>query len=159
MCKTDSWWEASALSDDLGAWDGRREGGSRRSLLYICIYVNIHICIIMACVVQQKPTQHCKAVFLQLKNKFKKEGRASLVAQWWRIRQPMQETWAWSLVWEDPTCPGAAELCVTAAELCSRAPEPQLLKPANLQLRLTAEKPQQWGACVPQLASTPSRLY
>ena len=30
------------------------------------------ICLIMACiVVHQKPTRHCKPVFLQLKNKFK----------------------------------------------------------------------------------------
>ena len=140
MCETDSWWEASALSDDLGAWDGRREGGSRRSLLYICIYVNIHICIIMACVVQQKPTQHCKAVFLQLKNKIKKEGRASLVAQWWRICQPMQETWVWSLVWEDPTCLGVAKPMHHSCWPVLRAPEPQLLKPANLQLCLTARE-------------------
>ena len=30
--------------------------------------------------------------------------RASLVAQWLRIRLLMQETWVWSLVWEDPMC-------------------------------------------------------
>ena len=27
-----------------------------------------------------------------------------LVAQWWRNRLPIQETWIWSLIQEDPTC-------------------------------------------------------
>ena len=52
------------LCDDLEGWDGRGQGGSRRrlkSLQMICI------------VVWQKPTQHCKAIILQLENKiFKK---------------------------------------------------------------------------------------
>ena len=40
-----------------------------------------------------------------------KEGnlRASLVAQWWKIYPPMQETWVWSLIWEDLTCHGATK--------------------------------------------------
>ena len=33
--------------------------------------------------------------------------RASLVAQWLRIRLPMQGTRVRALVWEDPTCRGA----------------------------------------------------
>ena len=33
----------------------------------------------------------------------------SLVAQWLRIRLPMQETWVRALVWEDPTCYGATK--------------------------------------------------
>ena len=33
--------------------------------------------------------------------------RISLVAQWMRICLPLQGTWVWSLVWEDPTCLGA----------------------------------------------------
>ena len=33
---------------------------------------------------------------------------ASLVAQWLRICLPMQGTWVRALVWEDPTCRGAA---------------------------------------------------
>ena len=35
--------------------------------------------------------------------------RASLVAQWLRIRLPMQGTWVRALVWEDPTCHGATK--------------------------------------------------
>ena len=33
----------------------------------------------------------------------------SLVAQWLRIRLPMQGTWVQALVWEDPTCHGATK--------------------------------------------------
>ena len=37
-------------------------------------------------------------------------NRKKLGLPWWlRIHLPMQETWVWSLVWEDPTCCGAAE--------------------------------------------------
>ena len=35
--------------------------------------------------------------------------RASLVAQWLRIRLPMQGTWVRALVQEDPTCHGATK--------------------------------------------------
>ena len=38
----------------------------------------------------------------------KNHNRASLVAQWLRIRLPMQGTRVRALVWEDPTCRGAA---------------------------------------------------
>ena len=34
---------------------------------------------------------------------------APLVAQWLRIRLPMQGTWVQALVWEDPTCRGATK--------------------------------------------------
>ena len=36
-------------------------------------------------------------------------GGASLVAQWLRIRLPMQGTWVQALVWVDPTCRGATK--------------------------------------------------
>ena len=39
---------------------------------------------------------------------FQNESRASLVAQWLRICLPMQGTRVRALVWEDPTCRGAA---------------------------------------------------
>ena len=49
--------------------------------------------------------------------------RASLVEQWIGTHLPVQETWVLSLVWEDPTCHGAADpMCHT-----------QLLKPAPLE--------------------------
>ena len=37
----------------------------------------------------------------------KKKAGASLVAQWLRIRLPIQGTWVRALAWEDPTCCGA----------------------------------------------------
>ena len=37
------------------------------------------------------------------------EWRASLVAQWLRIRLPLQGTQVRALVWEDPTCHGATK--------------------------------------------------
>ena len=43
------------------------------------------------------------------KKKTKNQSRASLVAQWLRIRLPMQGTWVRALVREDPTCRGAAK--------------------------------------------------
>ena len=50
--------------------------------------------------------------------------RASLVEQWIGTHLPVQETWVLSLVWEDPTCHGAADpMCHT-----------QLLKPAPQSL-------------------------
>ena len=39
---------------------------------------------------------------------YKTDCRASLVAQWLRICLPMQGTRVRALVWEDPTCRGAA---------------------------------------------------
>ena len=42
--------------------------------------------------------------------RFKEERhRTSLVAQWLRIRLPMQGTWVRALVREDPTCHGATK--------------------------------------------------
>ena len=68
--------------------------------------------------------------------------RASLVAQWWRIRLPVQEMQVPSLVREDPTCLGAAKL------LCHScwAHVPQLRKPEHprahaLQRDASSEKP------------------
>ena len=38
------------------------------------------------------------------REKYKKLTRGFLVAQWLRVHLLMQETWIWSLVWEDPRC-------------------------------------------------------
>ena len=56
---------------------------------------------------------------------------ASLVAQWLRIRLPMQGTQVQSLVQEDPTCRGATEpMCHTTTEAhAPRARAPQQEKP------------------------------
>ena len=44
----------------------------------------------------------------QSEKEIKKIIRASLVVQWLRICLPMQGTRVRALVWEDPTCHGAA---------------------------------------------------
>ena len=66
---------------------------------------------------------------------------ASLVAQWLRIRLQIQETWALALVWEDPTCRGAAKPVCHNYWACTLEPVshnywahvPQLRKPACLE--------------------------
>ena len=76
-----------------------------------------------------------------------------LVAQWLRIRLPMQGTWVQALVWEDPTCRRATKpVCLNywactlepASHNCwslhSRAHEPQLLKPARLEPMLRKKR-------------------
>ena len=59
----------------------------------------------------------------------KRNLRDSLVAQWFRIRLPMQDTRVRALVWEDPTCRGATK--PVRHNYWARVP--QLLKPVCLQ--------------------------
>ena len=69
-------------------------------------------------------------------NQNKPEG-TSLVAQWLRIRLPMQGTQVRAPVREDPTCRGATKparhnyWACALLSLRSRACEPQLLKPVH----------------------------
>ena len=89
----------------------------------------------------------------------------SLVAQWLRIRLPMQGTWVRSLVWEDPTCHGATKpmhhnYWACALEL---AREPQLLSPRATTTEahmpraraLQQKQPPQWEACALQRIVAP----
>ena len=72
---------------------------------------------------------------------FKGQLWASLVAQWLRIHLPMQGTWVWSLVQEDPTCHGATGPLRHNCWACALGPAshhywahvPQLLKPMSLE--------------------------
>ena len=65
----------------------------------------------------------------------------SLVVQWLRICLPMQGTWVWALVWEDPTCcratkPVCHKYWAYALEPASHnywACVPWLLKPMHLE--------------------------
>ena len=72
---------------------------------------------------------------------------ASLVAQWLRICLPMQGTWVWALVWEDPTCRRAAKPVRHNYWACtSGACAPQQQRPAHLDeewppLAATGESP------------------
>ena len=84
----------------------------------------------------------------------------SLVAQWLRIRLPMQGTWVRSLVWEDPTCHGATNPMRHNYWDCALEPAshnywarvPQLLKPVHpTACAPQQEKPPQWEARALQL--------
>ena len=67
----------------------------------------------------------------------------SLVLQWLRICLPMQGTWVWSLVWEDPTC------CRETKPL-----RHNYWSPCALNLAPQQEKPPQWEAMLQK--SSPS---
>ena len=50
----------------------------------------------------------CSTSLISREMQIKTIMRASLVAQWLRVCLPVQGTWVRALVWEDPTCRGAA---------------------------------------------------
>ena len=89
----------------------------------------------------------------------------SLVAQWLRIRLPMQGTLVRSLVREYPTCCGATKpvhhnYWAYALEPASHnywACVPQLLKPMRLEPMLCSKKLPQWEARAPQRGVAPAR--
>ena len=92
---------------------------------------------------------------------------ASLVAQWWRICLPKQETQVWPLVGEDPTCHWATKPLPHNCWACALEPErrnygarmPQLLKPVCPRAQTPRqEKPSQWEAHILQLESSPRSL-
>ena len=82
------------------------------------------------------------------KKKKKKKGRwrASLVAQWLRIRLPMQRTRVRALVWEDPTCRGATGPVSHNYWAC-----------ASGACALQQERPRQWEARAPRWRVAPAR--
>ena len=90
MCKIDGWWEIAVLHrepisvllcEDLEGWDGGRRGRLQREGIYIQLWLIF--------IVWQKSTQHCKAIFLQLKNKFKKislpKCKEKLHSETWKV--------------------------------------------------------------------------
>ena len=80
-------------------------------------------------------------------------ARASLVAQWLRIRLLMQETWVRSLVWEDPTCCRVTKpMCRnywahTPESLCSAAREATAMGNMRTTARESPCSPQPGKAC------------
>ena len=95
---------------------------------------------------------------------------ASLVAQWLRICLPMQETWVWALVPEDPTCRGATKPVRHNYWACALEPtchnywacalEPMSHNYWACTPRACApqqEKPLQWEARAPQRRVAPAR--
>ena len=84
----------------------------------------------------------------------KNRSKASLVAQWWRIHLPMQDTWVQSLIWEDPSCCGATNPEHHNYWVCALESETHgywSLRACDLQ----QEKPLQWEALGLQLRSSP----
>ena len=76
----------------------------------------------------------------------KHNSGASLVAQWLEIRLPMQGTRVRALVWEDPTCRGAAGPASHSYWACaSGACAPR------------QERPRQWEARAPRWRVAPAR--
>ena len=73
---------------------------------------------------------------------------ASLVAQWLRICLPMQGTRVRALVWEDPTCCGAAGprepqlLSLRVWSLCSAAREAAIVRGLRTAVRSGPRSPQ-----------------
>ena len=89
-------------------------------------------------------------------HRVKKPLRASLVAQWLRIRLPMQGTWVRALIWEDPTCRGA-HVC---QNYWACAPQPASHNYWARTPRAHApqqENPLQWEAHAPQWRVAPAR--
>ena len=71
------------LCDDLEAWDGLEGGGTfKKEAIYVYLWL-IHI------VVQQKPTEHCKAIIFQskinLKRKLKNYKIFNVYKSYWYI--------------------------------------------------------------------------
>ena len=82
-CKTDSQWELAvwlwelklSLCESLEGWDGVGGGRELQEGGDLCILWLIHVDV------RQKPTQHCKAIILQLKiNKKRIDGKMN----YWR---------------------------------------------------------------------------
>ena len=78
---------------------------------------------------------------IKINNSIKKLANGtSLVVQWLRICLPVQGTWVWALVWEDPTCCRATKPVCHKYWDCALEPAShnywacvlQLLKPARL---------------------------
>ena len=75
-------------------------------------------------------------------------GWTSLVAQWLRIRLPMQGTRVRALVWEDPTCCGTTKPVRHNYWACALKPTshnywahvPQLLKPTRSRARAPQQR-------------------
>ena len=73
--------------------------------------------------------------------KRKKRG-TTLVAQWLRIRLPMQGTRVWALGREDPTCRGATKPVRHNYWACAKAHEPACLEPVLYNKRSHRNKKQ-----------------
>ena len=86
-----------------------------------------------------------------IRSQSKAKRWASLVAQWWRVGLPMQETQVRSVIWKDPTCCWAAKPVGHNYWGCA-------LEPGSCNYWACApqqEKPPQWEAHTPHLRRSP----
>ena len=93
------------------------------------------------------PPPHPRDIVVLLTTLVRRKGswRASLVAQWLRVHLPVQGTRVRALVWEDPTCRGAAGPVGHNYWACaSGACAPQ------------QERPRQWEARAPRWRVAPA---
>ena len=82
----------------------------------------------------------------------------SLVAQWLRIRLPMQGTRVWALVREDPTCRGATKPVRHNYWACALEPASHNYRACTPRARAPQqEKPPRWEAHAPQRRVAPAR--
>ena len=90
----------------------------------------------------------------------------SLLAQWLKIRLPMQGTQVRALLWEDPTCHGATKLVRQNYWACTLEPasdnywSPRATTTEAHVPRAGAqqqENPPQWEARIPQRREAPAR--
>ena len=79
---------------------------------------------------------------------------ASLVVQWLRICLPMQGTWVWALVREDPTQPWSGKIPHASEQLSLYATTTEARVPRARALQ--QEKPLQWEVCTPQRRVAPA---
>ena len=116
--------------------------------------------------VSRKTMYSYNSIIKRQVTQFKNEQRrASLVAQWLRIRLPVLEKWVQFLIQEDPPCCRATKpvyhnywACAPEPGSCNYwAHVPQLLNPKSPRAcAVQQEKPSlQWEACTSQLVISP----
>ena len=120
----------SSLKDDWG------EGSTWPVLLAIYQSSTTRDSVLPLLLPPFSPRRHQRPIS-QINNSLqqKSDTGTSLVVQWLRICLPVQGTWVWSLVWEDPTCNEASKFAHHNSWACALEPKsckylsPQASKP------------------------------
>ena len=107
--------------------------------------MNTGVCVSLS--VLAKPGYLCLLLQLIWDTVYRKQSRASLVAQWWIISLPMQGTQVWSPIQENATCHGEAKPMSHNYSAHMLQLKPACPRACALQ----QEKPLKWEACAPQM--------
>ena len=108
-------------------WDQLISGSSISlisSLVFIC-HIRQLLSVFLCSLKNTESNEICILEFPKRETyhlEHKKTARASLVAQWLRVRLPMQGTWVQALVQEDPTCRGATGPVCHSCWACTLEP-------------------------------------